>query len=323
MLTYTLKRLLFAVPILFGITLMTFGVMHLAPGKPTDALTDMNARVSAQARTRLIKLYGLDQPWTTQYARWLQRTARLDFGRSFRDDRPVILKIAERLPATLLLNACSLLLILIIAIPLGVLSALKRNSLFDKSLTVFVFFGYSVPTFWLALLSMIVVGIKWGLLPISGLHSLTFDELSFPQKLFDVSKHLVLPVIIEAFTGLAGVSRYVRNEMLEVVHQDYIRAARARGLGERRVIFKHALGNALIPVVTILGLSLPDMIGGGFIFETIFAYPGMGRLGYEAVMARDYPVIMGVGTIAAALTLIGNLLADLAYAWVDPRVRYR
>jgi peptide/nickel transport system permease protein len=193
----------------------------------------------------------------------------------------------------------------------------------DKGLTVFVFAGYSVPTFWLALLLMIVFGIGLGWLPISGLHSLNYDELSRMGRWKDVARHLVLPVFVSAFTGLAGLSRYVRNEMLEVVHQDYIRAARARGLSERRVIFKHALRNALIPVVTILGLSLPDLIGGGFIFETIFAYPGMGRLGYEAVLARDYPVIMGVGVIAAALTLLGNLLADLAYAWVDPRVRYR
>jgi peptide/nickel transport system permease protein len=323
MLAYTLKRLGFSIPILFGITLLTFGVMHLAPGRPTDALTDMNAKVTAQARERLIKLYGLDKPWTEQYADWLKRLVRLDFGQSFRDGRPVISKIAERLPATLLLNACSLGLILLVSIPLGVLSAVRRNTWVDKSLTVFVFAGYSVPTFWLALLLMIVFGIMLGWLPISGLHSLNFDELSRSGQWADMARHLILPVFITAFTGLAGVSRYVRNEMLEVVHQDYIRAARARGLSETRVLFRHALRNALIPVVTLLGLSLPDMIGGGFIFETIFAYPGMGRLGYEAVMSRDYPVIMGVGVIAAALTLLGNLLADLSYAWVDPRVRYR
>jgi len=323
MLAYTFKRLLFAIPILFGITLITFGVMHLAPGRPTDALTDMNVKVTAQARQRLIKLYGLDQPWPIQYGRWLKRLSALDFGRSFRDDRPVVSKIAERLPATLLLNGCSLLLILILSIPLGVYSALKRNSVIDKGLSVFVFVGYSVPTFWLALLLMIGVGIKLGWLPISGLHSLDSDEMPRLSQWLDMGRHLVLPVFVMAFTSLAGMSRYVRNEMLEVIHQDYIRAARARGLGESRVIFKHALGNALIPVVTVLGLSLPDMIGGSFIFETIFAYPGMGRLGYEAVMARDYPVIMGVGVIAAALTLLGNLLADLTYAWVDPRVRVR
>jgi len=322
MFAYTLRRLGFAVPILFGITLITFAVMHLAPGKPTD-LTEMNARVSAEARQRMMQQLGLDKPIHIQYIRWLKMIVKLDFGRSIRDDRPVISKIAERLPATLLLNICSLFLIFLISVPLGVFSALKRNSWVDKGLTVFVFLGYSVPTFWLALLLMIAVGIKLGLLPISGLHSLFFDELPFAAKVWDVAKHLILPVFIEAFTGLAGVSRYVRNEMLEVIHQDYIRAARARGLSENRVIFKHALRNALIPIVVILGLSLPDMIGGGFIFETIFAYPGMGRLGYDAIMSRDYPVFMGVATIAAALTLLGNLLADLATAWVDPRVRVR
>jgi len=170
---------------------------------------------------------------------------------------------------------------------------------------------------------MILFGIKLGLLPISGLRSLNWDDLSFLGRTWDIVKHLILPVFISGFTGLAGLSRYSRASMLEVIHQDYIRTARAKGLPEKQVIFKHALRNALIPVVTILGLSLPDLIGGSFIFETIFSYPGMGRLGYEAIMARDYPVVMGVGTIAAFLTLLGNFLADITYAYVDPRIRYR
>jgi len=320
---YLLKRLALMVPMLLGITLITFGIMQLAPGKPSDSLTDMNLKASAESREKLIKLYGLDKPWHVQYGLWLKRFVQLDFGRSFRDDRPVLDKIKERLPATLLLNALSLLLIFIVALPLGVLSAVKQNSFFDKAVTGFVFLGYSVPTFWLALLLMILFGLKLGWLPISGLRSLTFDELSLGGKIMDMGRHLALPVFVSAFTGLAGLSRFARNGMLEVIRQDYIRTARAKGLPERTVVFKHALRNALIPVVTILGLSLPDLIGGSFIFETIFAYPGMGRLGYDAIMARDYPVIMGVGTIAAVLTLIGNFLADIAYAAVDPRIRYR
>ncbi len=310
------------VPLLIGITLVSFLVMRLAPGGPTDAATDLNVKASADARARLTKLYGLDKPWPVQYGLWLGRLARLDFGKSFKDDRPVLQKIRERLPATLALNILSLLLIFGAAVPLGVLSAVKQNSLFDRTATVFVFVGYAIPAFWLSLLLMILFGLKLGWLPLSGLRSLNHDEFSAAGKILDLAKHLALPVFVSAFTGLAGLSRYMRNGVLEVIRQDYVRTARAKGLPESRVIRTHALRNALIPVVTILGLSLPDLIGGSFIFETIFAYPGMGRLGYDAIIARDYPVVMGVGTMAALLTLLGNLTADLAYAWVDPRIRY-
>ncbi len=311
------------IPILFGITLITFGVMHLAPGKPTDLAVDMNAKVSSEAKVRLAELYGLNKPWYVQYGDWLKRFVRLDFGSSFKDGRPAIAKIGERLPASLLLNCLSLLLIFSLALPIGIYSAVKRNSWFDRGMTVFVFIGFSVPAFWLALLLMIQFGLKLGWLPISGLHSLNYDEFTFFQKMFDVAKHLVLPVVVSSFTGLAGLSRYTRSSMLDVLRQDYIRMAYAKGLSHKRIIFRHAAANALLPIVTILGLALPGLIGGGFIFETIFAYPGMGRLGYEAIMARDYPVVMAVGTIAALLTLVGNLIADLSYAWIDPRIRYK
>ncbi|MDI6640937.1 MAG: ABC transporter permease [Elusimicrobiota bacterium] len=323
MLGYIIRRLIYIIPLLFGITLMTFLVMHLSPGKPTELITDMQLKVSAEAKEKLKILYGLDKPWYEQYFNWLKRFVQLDFGKSFKDDRPVIKKILERLPATLLLNVCSLTLIFVVAIPIGVMSAIKRGKLFDKLATVFVFVGFSTPTFWLALLLMILFGLKLGWLPISGLRSINYDELSALGKLIDILQHLILPVFVSAFGGLAGLSRYSRSSMLEVIHQDYIRTARAKGISESKVIYKHALRNALLPIVTILGLSLPDLIGGSFIFETIFAYPGMGRLGYEAIMSRDYPVIMGVGTIAALLTLLGNLIADITYAYIDPRIRYR
>lgn len=323
MINYIFKRILYLAPVLIGITLITFGVMHLTPGKPTDMITDMNIKVTAESRARLVELYGLDKPFHIQYWNWLKRFARLDFGKSFRDGRPAIHKIGERLPATLLLNICAIFLILLVALPIGIYSAVKHNSWFDKAMTVGVFIGYSVPTFWFALLLMILFGLKLGLLPISGLHSLNYSDLSMIGKFWDVAKHLVLPVFVSAFTGLAGMTLYVKGSMLEVIRQDYIRTAYAKGLSERNVIFNHALRNALLPVVTILGLSIPALIGGGFIFETIFAYPGMGRLGYEAIMSRDYPVVMAVGTIAAMLTLLGNLIADITYAIVDPRIRYK
>ncbi len=246
----------------------------------------------------------------------------LDFGRSFApDNRPVIDKIAERIPITLLINILSLVLILAAAIPIGVMSAVKQNSFFDKATTVFVFLGFAIPSFWLALLLMILFGVKLDLLPISGFRSLNYGELSPLGQFFDIANHLILPVFVSAFGGLAGMSRYMRSNMLEVIRQDYITTARAKGLDERTVIFKHAFRNALLPVITILGLSVPGLIGGGVIFETIFAIPGMGQLFYQSVMMRDYPTIMGILVIGAILTLIGNLLADLFYSLADPRIR--
>lgn len=323
MFSYFVRRILMMVPLLFGITVLTFLVMQLAPGKPTDVLTDLNVKMSAEAKQKLIELYDLDKPWYVQYGSWLKRFAHLDFGKSFKDDRPVIKKIVERLPATLILNFLSIGLIFLVAGTIGIVAAVKKDSLFDKFTTLLVFIGFSTPTFWLALFLMILFGLKLGWLPISGLRSLNFDDLSLYGKTFDILKHLILPVMVMSFTGLAALARYSRSSMLEVIRQDYVRTARAKGLPENQVIFKHAFRNALIPIITLLGLMLPDLIGGSFIFETIFAYPGMGRLGYDAIMARDYPVLMGIGTIVALLTLLGNLLADLLYALADPRIRYK
>lgn len=322
MTAFLLRRLALTSVVLAGITLMTFLVMRLAPGGLTAGAGDLSARVSAvEQRKKFAAVYDLDKPWHVQYGRWLKRLARLDFGRSFKDDRPVLEKIGERLPNTLLLNVLSLGLVFLIAVPLGVLAAVKQNSFWDRAVSVLVFVGFSTPAFWLALMLMLLFGVRLGWLPVSGLHALNADEMSGAARLLDTARHLILPVFVSAFTGLAGLSRFVRNGLLDVVRQDYIRTARAKGLPESRVIGRHALRNALLPVVTILGLSLPDLIGGGFIFETLFAFPGMGRLGFDAIMARDFPVVMGVGTIAAFLTLAGNFLADVAYAVVDPRVR--
>lgn len=320
---YLLRRVLMLPVLWLGISVITFLVMQLSPGKPSDVLTDMNVKLSAEAKERLKKLYGLDRPLHVQYGRWLKRMARLDFGTSFRDGRPVLHKIAERLPATLLLNFASLLLILAIAVPIGVLAARRPGGGFDTFTTVAVYLGISVPAYWLALLLMVFFGVKLGWLPVSGMTSVGFGEMPPWEKAADLAKHLLLPTVVSAFTGLAGMSRYTRSAMLEQLRQEYIRAARARGIPEGRVLWAHGFRNALLPVVTLLGLSLPDLISGGFIFETIFAWPGMGRLGYQSILARDYPVLMGVAVIAALLTLLGNLLADLAYAWADPRIRYK
>ena len=320
MVKYIIKRALGLIPTLIGITLISFFVIHLAPGKPTDVQTSLNPKVSYEARMRLEKLYGLDKPVHIQYVEWLKRFIRFDFGRSYLDDRPVSDKIMERIPVTLLINFSAIVLTLVIGIPLGIMSAVRRGKFSDKLSTIFVFIGFSAPEFWVALLLMNLFCITLGWLPVSGIASLDFETFSALGKVLDIAKHLILPVVISAFGGLAVISRYMRTEMIGIMGEDYIRTARAKGLGERTVIYKHALKNALLPVITILGLSVPGLIGGSVIFESIFAIPGMGRLFYESVMARDYPVIMGVLSIGAVLTLIGNFLADIAYSYADPRI---
>ncbi|MEA1936415.1 MAG: ABC transporter permease [Thermodesulfobacteriota bacterium] len=322
MLRYLVKRLVFMVPLLIGITIICFTVMHLAPGSPTDLQTQMNPRASAEMKERLRSMYDLDKPLHQQYLFWVGKLIVLDLGRSFSPDRrPVADKILERLPITILINVLSMILIIIVAIPIGVLSAVHQDSLFDKITGVFVFVGFSIPTFWLALLLMILLGVNLGWLPISGIRSLNYEYLPPFSAFIDLVKHLILPVFVSAFGGLAGLSRYMRSSMLEVIRQDYITTARSKGLSERVVIYKHALRNALLPIITILGLSIPGLIGGSVIFETIFAIPGMGQLFYMSVMARDYPVIMGILVIGAVLTLLGNLIADVSYALADPRIR--
>ncbi|OGP86401.1 MAG: diguanylate cyclase, partial [Deltaproteobacteria bacterium RBG_13_65_10] len=311
MITYLAKRLAFMLPLMLGITLISFAVIHLAPGDTVDLDTAMNPRVSAEARARIRHLYGLDKPLHLQYVDWVKRLVKLDLGESFsQDHRPVKDKIFERIPITLTIEALSLVFILLVAVPLGVYSAARQYSLFDKISTVVVFVGFATPTFWLALLLMILFGVELGWLPISGIRSLDHDGLSTAGKLVDYARHLAMPIFVTAFGGLAGISRYMRSNMLEVIRQDYITTARAKGLPERVVVYRHALRNALLPVVTILGLSVPGLIGGSVIFESIYAIPGMGLLFYQSVLARDYPVIMGILVIGAFLTLLGNVLAD-------------
>ncbi len=321
MAAYLIRRLLSMIPVLVGITIISFGVMKLAPGKPTDAMLDFNPKASMEARERMEQLLGLNQPLHVQYLNWLRRVATLNFDRSFRDGRPVTQIIVERLPITVTINLCALVLILGLAIPLGVVAAVRPGGWFDRITTFLVFVGYSTPAFWLGLLGIAGFGVQLGWVPVSGIHSLDYEAMPWLGRVLDVAHHLVLPVGIMTFVGLADLSRYVRSSMVEVLRQDYIRTARAKGLPESAVLFRHGLRNALLPIVTILGLSLPGLIAGGVVMETVFAIPGMGRLFYDAVMARDQHVVMALVTIGAALTLLGNLLADLAYAATDPRIR--
>jgi peptide/nickel transport system permease protein len=298
-------------------------VIHLAPGEPVPGgEEELSRQLPKEVVEKIRELYGLDKPLYVQYWNWLTRVVRLDFGKSFQPDgRPVLTKIRERLPITLFLNVIEMLIIVALAVPIGVLSATRQYSLFDKITTLFVFVGFATPDFWLALLLMILFGVQLGWLPISGLRSLNWEYLSFWKQQGDFISHLILPIAVATFGGLAGLSRYMRQSMLETVRQDYVQTARAKGLSERTVIAKHALRNALLPVVTILGLSLPGLIGGSVIIESIFAIPGMGQLMVQGVFARDYPLIMGNLVIVATLTLVANLFADVVYGLVDPRIR--
>ncbi len=318
------------IPVVLGVTVVSFFVIHLAPGKPTDIMTDLNPKITPEARERLEKYYGLDKPVYVQYWLWLQRIVKLDFGNSFStDSRPVIDKIWDknvpvpdrRLFITLMINVLSLFVIILFAVPIGIYSATRPYSFFDRLSTIFVFVGFATPAFWLALLLMILFGVNLGWLPISGLKSINHAELDTLSRFIDKSRHLILPVFISSFGGLAGISRYMRSSMLESLRNDYIVTARAKGLAELSVIYKHALRNALLPIITILCLSIPGLIGGSVIFETIFGIPGMGQLSFQAIITRDYPVVMGLLFITSILTLSANLFADLCYAVADPRIR--
>lgn len=330
--TYLMKRLLEIIPTLFGITLISFFIIHLAPGKPTDIFAELNPKITPEAREKLEKYYGLDKPVMVQYGIWLKRVVKLDFGESFSSDRrPVMQKIWDRkkplierrLFITFMINLISMVIILLAAIPLGISSATRRNSMYDKITTTAVFIGFAVPHFWLALLLMILFGVHLHWLPISQMKSMNFESLSLAGKILDMGKHLILPIFVSAFGGLAYDSRFMRSSMLEVIRQDYITVARAKGLHERFVIYRHALRNALLPIITLTGLSVGALIGGSVIFENIFGIPGMGQLFYMSVMTRDYPMVMCILTIGSVLTLIGNLLADIGYMLADPRIRTR
>ncbi|MFH1826712.1 MAG: ABC transporter permease [bacterium] len=317
---YILRRLLGLIPLLIGVSLISFFVMHLAPGDPTALFIDPNVNPEDLARIRVN--FGLDKPVIVQYFYWLGNAVRGNFGTSYTSGQPVITEIMQRLPATLLLMISSFILTLLITIPLGVISAVKKGTWFDNAVTVLSFAGMATPSFWLGLMLMLLFSVQLGWLPAVGMYDAVAGHQSTFARLIDLIRHMILPLTTMTLLSLAGITRYQRAAMLEVLDQDYIRTARAKGLPERIVIFKHALRNALIPIVTIMGLSLPGLFGGAFIIETIFAWPGMGRLGVMAVFQRNYPMIMGIVVFSAVLIMLGNLLADLGYALVDPRIRY-
>ena len=327
--TYILKRLLLMLPTILGITIVTFGIIRLAPGDPAAMRIGSSAQgtIGNQQLAREIiektrAQFGLDKPIPVQYLLWLQRIVTLDFGRSYKDNRPVMDRIRERIPVTLQLNIISIFLVYLFAVPIGIFSSTHQYSFSDKAVTLFLFILYSMPSFWMATMLILYLGggdhLHW--FPITALSSMGAAEMSSSEWLLDRLWHLVLPVFCLTYAGLAYVSRQMRAGMLETIRQDYIRTARAKGVSEKVVIFKHALRNSLIPIVTLLGFLLPAMLGGSIIIESIFTIPGMGQLGFEAILSRDYPVVMAVTTIAAFLTLVGLLFSDILYAIVNPTI---
>lgn len=311
---YILKRLLQVVPQLFILFVIAFGLIHLTPG-----MTGVIDLESPEARNLVAtrEMLGLNRPLHMQFFEWLSRMIRFDFGTSLIDGQPVLGKILRFLPPTLLLTGTALALAVIIAVPLGVLASMYRNTPIDYALTIFAFLGISIPSFWAAIVAIIVFGVQLGWLPTGGMRSVGAEVPPF----VDTLRHLVLPATILALDATAALMRYVRSSMTEALLEDYIRTARSKGLRPRTVVFRHALKNALIPTVTILGLHLPLLVGGAVLIEIVFAWPGIGRLGYDAVVRRDLPVAMALVVFTGVVTIIGNLLADLAYGLLDPRVR--
>ena len=327
--TYLFKRLLLMIPSMIGITIVTFAIIHLAPGDPASmrigsSLTGniRNEQLAQAIIEKTRKEFGLDKPILVQYWLWMKKIATLDFGRSYKDNRLVIERIKERLPITLQLNIISILLTYLIAVPIGIFSSTHQGTFTDKATTLVLFVLYSLPSFWVATILILFLcgGDYLHVFPLTGLSSLDAEKLRAFPWLFDRLWHLVLPVACLTYAELAFVSRQMRAGMLETIRQDYIRTARAKGLAEKTVVYRHALRNSLIPIVTLLGFLLPEMLGGSVIIESIFTIPGMGQLGFEAILYRDYPVVMAISTIAAFLTLVGILLSDLCYALVNPTI---
>jgi peptide/nickel transport system permease protein len=327
MLRYLVRRVLLAIPLILGIVTLLFFVINLAPGDPTLLMVrpGMRADVIEQMRVN----FGLDQPLPVRYVKWIAALAQGDLGYSFSHSRPVAAVIADMFPNTLLLSSAALIVAFGVGILIGIVQAVRQYSLADQSLSVIALFFYSMPSFWLALMLILTFAQfarnvwEWPIyFPPSGTRSIEYASLNLPGKVFDRIRYMVLPVTALSLVLAAAIARYTRGSMLEVVRQDYVRTARAKGLPERTVVFKHALRNALIPVITLLGLYLPVLFSGTVFIEYVFAWPGMGSTIVGAINTRDYPVVMATSLIFAVMVVVGNLIADVLYALVDPRIRY-
>lgn len=314
--TYVLRRLLGAIPLLLAISAICFGLMHAAPGGPLARMME-NPRVRPEDIEAMRKNLGLDKPVPVQYAMWIGRSVRGDFGDSYVTGQPVMAMIRERLPATLELMLTAFTFSLILGIGIGVVTGLRRATRVDYAATLLAFVGISLPVFWLGLMAQVVFGLWLDWLPVTG--RMTTGDGSFLDRLH----HLVLPVLVLSLLYVSSWSRYMRGTLIEVLSQDYIRTARAKGLSGRAVVFKHAVRNALIPVVTVMCLQIPGLFTGAIITEAIFAWPGMGRLFYDGIQKGDYPRLMAILMISSALIVLFNLVADILYGILDPRISYK
>ncbi len=312
------RRLLLLIPTLFAVSLIAFGIMQLAPGDPVRIyLSDgMGNTASPEDIERMREKLGLNDPLPVQYVRWLGEAAQGNFGYSIVSHRPVSEVILEKLPASLSLMGISLFVSVCLGLTIGTIAAIKQYSIFDYLTTTFAFLGNALPSFWIGMILIWVFSVRLGWLPTGQMHSVSTSDPAWLDSL----KHYILPVAVTSFVSIITWVRYQRTSMLEVLHQDYIRTARAKGLHERRVILLHAWRNSLIPIVTLVGMSVATLVGGSYVIETIFAWPGLGQYGFDAVLARDYPVIMGITMFSALFIIFGNLLADVAYILLDPRM---
>lgn len=313
MVRYMVRRLLQSVVLLFIVSIVTFLLIHSAPGGPQLLANPDLTREEVETMTENL---GLNDPLPVQYIKWLRNVLSGDLGTSYNTVEPVSKLLRDRLPNTLLLTGLALAISVVIAIPLGVISATRRNSMIDRIIAGFSFLGISVPVFWLAIMLIILFAVRWELLPAGGMYTLGGD-----RNLPDLMKHMLLPLTVVVTANLAALVRYTRSGMITVLNEDYIRTARAKGLASRTVIFGHALRNALIPVITVVAVSIPRAVSGAAITETVFSWPGMGRLAVNAANTRDYPVVLGATVIIAVVVVLSNLLADILYAVVDPRIR--
>ncbi len=317
MTTYILRRALQALPILFLLSVFLFGVVRLMPGGPL-AQAERNPNVSPEQLAALRIRLGLDQPLPIQYVKWIKAfVLEGDWGYSIKFRRPVAEMIWERVPATLILFGAGFIVMLLFAIPIGVYSAIKPYSFFDNLITTFSFAGQSVPVYWMGLVLIVIFYLNVQLFPAGGMYTIGREG-----EVLDLLWHLVLPITAMSFSWIAWYSRFLRSSMRDTLNEDYIRTARAKGLSARMVHFRHALRNALLPLVTLIALDLPTVFGGAVFIEAIFAWPGMGRLFWDAAKGRDYPILLAVMMIYAALTLLFNLIADIVYGFLDPRIRY-
>ncbi|MDX8364539.1 ABC transporter permease [Cytobacillus sp. Hm23] len=317
MLAYIVRRLFMTIPLLLGITIISFVIIQMAPGDPTALLIDPS--ISPADKEKMIENYGLNDPIHVQYLKWVGNMLQGDFGTSLlKKGTPVSEMIMNRLPNTLLLMLVATVLAFLISIPLGVYSATRPYSKLDYGITVTSFLGLATPNFWLGLILIMFFSVKLGWFPTGGVANLTG-----PSGLWDRIHHLILPAFVLASADMASLTRYTRSSMIDVTKQDYMRTARAKGLKRGTVIYKHGLRNGLTPVITIFGVMLPTFIGGSVIVEQVFAWPGLGRLFFESAFKRDYPVIMALTVLSAVLVIIGNMIADILYAVFDPRIEYK